>query len=342
MQDQEIAEYLRVYPLSNGWQDASVIRHITRVGTAEIHLVGLSCTNSAGRSVTGSAGQPTGSPFGRAYFELLERTALVDAQAENDALLDLFDQSGRWIERVSGGEVFLQSPDEQNWRYAQSNGVAAGADWPSAARRAELELVERDRVLRSWYGEGTPRRIPMPHDLLPKSLGEHYDLEAHSFDEPVGDSANAEVVSVFGFPRHGAAPLIFGFGARETLAGALDVAAGECLQRLGFLWGEAIPDAPPPFAPMPDYHQEYFLYPPHHARVRTWLQGAHRQYSGVLSCKVDSKGTRRFADLTPAVLRSKMFVVKALPLREVPLTFGRGHPRFSIAPPECLAIHPIA
>ena len=53
------------------------------------------------------------------------------------------------------------------------------------------------------------------------------------------------------------------FGARCEVHEAVAAATCECLQRLGFLWGEAIPQDLPAFAPTPDLHQEYYLHPPH-------------------------------------------------------------------------------
>ncbi len=342
MMDAELNKLLNDFPLSPQWDRPSLVRHVARVGDAQIHLAGLSAVDRTGQCVVGSAGQLAGSPLARAYFELIERMAVVEAMNKKNETFEILDVRNEVVSNARNTEVFLQSSDEQNWRYARSNGVAVGVGWDDSSSRARLELAERDRVLRSWFGEFTPERVELSLGMVPGSLDQHYEFETYLFTSPNAYREAVTVVGIFGFPKQQSAPLVFGFGARLALQDALTTAACECLQRLGFLWGEAIPADFPSFAPTPDFHQEYYLHPPNQAQLRAWLRGAHTRFAGILLDSPPSEGITYFVNLTPESLRSKLVVVKALPAGELPLTFGRGHPRLRRAPPDPLAIHPIA
>jgi hypothetical protein len=342
MHDAEFDRLEALYPLSTQWARPSLLRHTTQIGTTEIQLIGLTATRTDGHCVTGSAGGLGEPPVARAYFELVERTSIVEAMTGESAVFEAFDYDRSPAGNVDKDDVFPRSPDEQHWRYARSNGVAVGIDWVNACRRAELELYERDRILRSWYGALRPERVDVPRKLLPESLEAHFELGAYVFREPGGVAPLVTVSAVVGFPRDAASPLLLGLGARESEVESLSAAANECLQRLGFLWGEAPVSEPPNFEPTPDFHQDYYLYPPNHVQVRAWLRGEHQAFSGLVG-DVNAEGPRRrFVDLTPHALRSKLVVVRALPSTELPLTFGRGHPVLRTPLPEALSIHPIA
>lgn len=342
MIDMELNRLQKDLPLSQQWERPSVIRHIAKIGDTEIHLTGLSTVDRAGQCVCGSAGQLAGSPLARAYYELIERTAVIEAMGQVHKAFEIRDIQFEIVGNACNGDIFLQSPDEKQWRYARSNGVAVGVDWEDATCRAGLELTERDRVLRSWYGEFTPQKVELSSSLVPRSLDQYYDFETYLFGSAGAQCDATTVAGVFGFPRCDSAPLVFGFGARCEVHEALSAAACECLQRLGFLWGEAIPQDLPAFAPTPDFHQEYYLHPAHQIQLRDWLRGDHAKFAGVLADGPPEHGVTYFVDLTPDALRTKLVVVKALPASELQLTFGRGHPRLRRAPPEPLAIHPIA
>ena len=78
-----------------------------------------------------------------------------------------------------------------------------------------------------------------------------------------------------------------------------------------------------------------------HDRVRAWLAGE------LPAATLDSRDApgefpNRFVDLTPATLAGRLWVIRALPRRELPLVFGRGHPRIRGVLPASLEIHPIA
>ena len=342
MIDVELNKLLKEFPLSSQWERPSAARHITSIGDLQISLVGLSTVDRAGQCVFGSAGQLSGSPLPRAHYELIERTAVVEAMNASHETFDVSNSVGEIVGNASNSEVFLRSSDERHWRYARSNGVAVGLNWEDASSRARLELVERDRILRSWFGEFTPERIELSTGLLPRSLDQYFELETYLFTNQDAQCEAVTVAGIFGFPKLSPAPLVFGFAARTGVQDALTAAACECLQRLGFLWGETIPNEFPAFAPTPDFHQEYYLHPPNQAQLRAWLRGAHGKFAGILLDAPPARGATYFVDLTPASLRSKLAIVKALPSGELPLTFGRGHPRLRRTPPDALAIHPIA
>jgi hypothetical protein len=143
-------------------------------------------------------------------------------------------------------------------------------------------------------------------------------------DATRADASSVEVAGVFAFPKRDMVPLAFGTAASSTLAEAVARAWQECVQRLAFLWGEAIPTDVPQFEPTPSYHQDLYLCPRMHGRLRAWLEGGHQKD---VSCEASAPpGDNPFADLTPEHLRGKISVVKALPLSELQLAFGRHCP----------------
>jgi hypothetical protein len=276
----------------------------------------------------------------RAYYELLERTSVLEALecGVDDYLVR--DHEGRAVGKVGRNDVFPRSPEEATLVYSRSNGVAVASSWPAACRAAALELVERDRVLRSWYGALRPRAVPLGVWQPPTRLWDAYELEAHAFDG-VDAACSVAVRGVFAFPRRPDAPLTYGFAAGATEQQALGAAMRECLQRLAFLWGEPLPAEPPAFAPTAEYHQEFFLQRSMHEHIRRWLAGRLVDRTPDLG-RPAKAFPDRFVDLTPPALAGRTHVVRALPGDELPLVFGRGHPKVSGVLPAELAIHPIA
>jgi hypothetical protein len=185
---------------------------------------------------------------------------------------------------------------------------------------------------------------------MPRALSNEYDFQCYAFDAPRSDGVHTRgafadgkhAAGVFGFPLAGG-PLVYGFGARATEQDAVASAAAECIQRLGFLYGEAIPDAAPAPSPTPDFHQEHFLFPGHHAIIRRWLDGEHVEYRGCLDDSYAGPPEEPlYADLTPPVLEGRLSVARALPRGHVPLAFGVGLPILVPRAPAEIAVHPIA
>jgi ribosomal protein S12 methylthiotransferase accessory factor YcaO len=256
---------------------------------------------------------------------------------------EVTDERRQLTARASQDDVFPRTTDEVRYRFARSNGVAAGQTWTAARDAARLELIERDRVLAAWYGELTPRRVAFEPAAIFAGIREHYELGAYAFDFDVDARAKTSprVRGVFAFPRDPKNPLSYGFGAGLTATDALASAARECVQRLAFLWGEQITFEEPSFAPTPEFHQEFFLRPCMHSVLHAWLSGDHAREPVLLSRPPSQRG-HRFVDLTPRELSTRVAVVRALPSSELPLVFGKGHPALAGEIVPRFAIHPIA
>jgi hypothetical protein len=338
---QSLEHLMHDYPLEPCWREPDLFSEIALVNGVEIHLVGLSARSAFDEVVSGSAASLAAPPLSRAYFELVERTSIVAMERAERASWPLRDEKGARRGAAGAEAIAPRSPDPDRWRYARSNGVALGKSWPEACEGALCELLERDHVLRSWYGEQPPTPVDLPLGWVPIGLQELYGFEAYSFETP-GREPMVHVTGIFGFPKTDAAPLIYGFGARRTRADALMCSYGECLQRLGFLWGEQIPSSEPAMSPTPDFHQELFLWPATHDRIRRWLAGKNRTAEPIVPPLVPDQPDRLFAELTPPNLASRLFVAKALPQTELPLVFGFGHPGALRGIPDALQVHPIA
>lgn len=330
---------MREFPLAASWREPEVFEDLVEIAGVPIHLVGLCAKGDDGRDVTGSAASVDGPPRQRAYFELLERASILDAIARPSAHLSVLDERGRNAGHSAHEAVFPLAPSDASFRYARSNGVAAGASFEHASEAAFLELVERDRVLRSWYGALAPVRFREP-ELGPLArLESQYRFDVFEFPE---DGSDLSVVAVFGFPRAAGAPLIRGAGAGRSRGAAENRAIRECLQSVGFLWGEEVPAVEPAFATTADYHQEYYLWPESLPRLRRWLDGERRDVRAFSSTLAVRSSGRRFADLSPPHLAGRLHVLKALPDGELPLVFGAGHPFLDAPLAEELRVHPVS
>ncbi|HEX4473509.1 MAG TPA: YcaO-like family protein [Polyangiaceae bacterium] len=306
-----------------------------KIDGATIHLAGVAA-DVDGECVTGSAASTVEVPIERAYLELLERLAVLEAIERAPSRFATVDETGTTTGIAPFGKVFPTSPTPDTWRWARSNGVAVGPNFGFAANRAHLELIERDRVLRSWYGELLPRSADVEPGLFPAALREHYHVRANTF----GDSEGGVVCGVFALPK-GGAPLSFGFSARPTAREAVASAALECLQRIGFLFGEACVDEEPEAAPTPDFHQDYFLAPDGNRRIERWLAGNHQGLHGFATERARNS-RRSYVDLTPDWFRSGLSAVRAIPDGELPLWFGASHPLVDGAHLSSISVHPIA
>jgi ribosomal protein S12 methylthiotransferase accessory factor YcaO len=227
---------------------------------------------------------------------------------------------------------------------ARSNGVALHEGWAAACERAYWELVERDRVLRAWWGETSPAALAIAEDS-PLARLPSYEVKLCTFPgvSTAAWGAGIEVAGVIGFPLRADVPLFLGYAGRPSLLDAVEAATREAIQLLAFLWGESIPTEPPSRAPGPMMHLDHHLFPGNHAALRRWLEGDHRQYSSGLpeafrsrQVEEDSLG---FVDLTPRWMRG-LRVAKAISPHAALLTFGEAP---SVAHlPDPLRIHPIA
>jgi len=152
----EIEELISRYPLPPEWHPAEIDNQILTVNSRAINLVGLCSKNTEGSIVTGSAAALSDAPIERSYFELLERVSILEAERNNRRnVCRIFFREGATF---SGAKehVFLKSDAPLKWQYSRSNGVAIHKTWKQAVSSAFLELMERDTLLRSWYGHGNP------------------------------------------------------------------------------------------------------------------------------------------------------------------------------------------
>jgi hypothetical protein len=317
---EDLARLILEHPLPEGVADPDLYADVVTIAGVNIHRVGLSCRVSGAVEITGSAAEVAEEPLNRAYFELLERAAVI-----------LADEGNSLPPGVDG----TATSGPPRIRPARSNGVALHRTWEEACMRAHLELVERDRVLRSWYGE----LLPVPA-RVPSSLERFVTHEwcACSIAESSAADRDIAVAAIIGFPLHPGGSLARGFAGRGSLDQALEAAAVEALQGLAFLLDEALPAEPPEASPTPMFHLDYYLWPAHHVHLRNWLRGAHTR-SGALSERSSSDETR-YLDLTPAGFGA-LRVARAVRRGARPLEFGDAPASLAAGLPGS-HIHPIS
>ncbi len=317
------------FPLPAGVPEPEVFGESVAIdGLQPIELAGV-MVQVRGEPVTGSAAALGRVPWERAYFELLERLSIVGSiHAERPLALKSAD--GRPLGEVLCDEAFPSS-GEAGWNYARSNGAAIAPSWEQACERALGEAVERDAVLRSWYGELALSPLPDEQAELWRPLRGIYELELRCV-EWLGFVVTVGV----GFPRSDEVPTCIAFGARRDAAASNAAAHGEFIQRLGFLWGEEIPTSEPTPEPNANYHQEYYLWRESGEHLRRWLAAEVREQASA-----PSSGPRGFADLTPPELEGKAAAARVIHPGLWPLTFGTGHVAPSSRAPVHL-VHPIA
>lgn len=326
------------HPLPDAWSELELVQDSITADGVELHRVGVATRSPAGEEITGAAVETGGAPLARGYFELLERVSTLEAIAARVPLpaRNTAGELEGWSS--SPAELFVESDDPERWRYARSNGVAIHDSWQSACERAYFELVERDRVLRAWYGETRPIPVELPAGTSLDGL-QSYDVQASLFPPAPAVTLGLDVVvvGVFGFPKREGLPLLLGYGARRLQVDAIEAAIRESLQALGFLWGEPLPSELPALGPSPAAHVEAMLYPPNHDRLRSWLRDGHEQFAPpARDCEPHGKVV--FSDLTPSWL-SGLFVAKASCPQARPLAFGASP--FVQHLPADLRAHPI-
>ena len=335
----ELERLRHEFPLAPQWGTPEVFVETSEIAGVSFYLSGLVASVTAEKTATGSAASVAGHDLGRAYFELVERACLLDAIDAPVPSRVLLDVHGNRLGICDRAVAFPTSAKGSPWAYARSNGVAAGPDWVGACAAAEAEARERHCVLSAWYGFSAPARRKLENETLRK-LASVYDFEAYLFPAPEGDGSapSLSVIGCFGFPKTSEAPFLAGFGAAATVHAAEERAVRETLQRLGFLWGEAIPDSEPEVQRNADYHQELYLWPPKQRTVRAWLGGTHVGRFG--SFPQAARGSAGFVDITPEHLGGRLRVAKMVSGGGLALTFGLGHPH--VAGAAVLGAHPIA
>lgn len=320
--------------LWEGWEVVELVDDTVSVDGITLHRTGITATSATGATAFGSAASLDGSPFHRAYAELVERAAIMEALFGSMESFPSRNALAHPQGAVPKSTVFPQS-DAETWQFARSNGVASAATWEDACRRAQEELAERDALLRAWYAGTTPERIAVPTQLLPPTT--RYDWHAGVLPTRKW-AGELEVVMIFAFPRTENLPLLRGFGAATERSVATRRALAECLQSLAFLADEPLPTAAPDPSASPLYHMDSYLYPGSHGRLRDWLFGQVSKTNAMDLPRPQDTVVVSFADLTPAGAPSSWKVARALCDDALPLTFGDGPPWV----PQPLRAHPIA
>lgn len=314
--DASLAQLVEQYPLPPGWKLARRIEDTIDVSqpglTLKLRRAGL-IAQREGRSVGASAAGRDEDPLARAYFRLLERVVLVHT-SDHKAPLVIRDAQGGALGTAESLEVFLEAPEGARYSYAKSHGVALGQDWADACALARAELLKRDALLRAWYGQTMPKQVGDCAHGFAAELAGLYEFE--SYELP---ALSEHVVFSVAFPKSPNAPLLLGLACGAAIHEASDAALSQCLEKLGFLWGEAIPEAEPRFSCSADYHQEYYLWPPKAQVLRDWLGGAHRDYAVGVPAPEPAEFT--FADLGASGERR---LAKGLSAACLPLTYGQG------------------
>lgn len=342
--DRRLLRVSRALPLPAGWSAPELFVDTVALegarGRVEVRRAGLQARGPDGTEVTGSAAELDGDPLPRAWYELLERVAIVEATG---APRPRVDAGGH-----PTGAFHVSAPDRERprgegaRRAARSNGVALHRSFEAARDAARRELVERDLVLGSWYGE-----LPLRRGVCPARLGPFtgHDWQVRLVRDPDGVAPDLVAAVVVGFPRRSTAPLARGFAAAPDAHAAADAAAREALQNLAFLWDEPVPVAAPTPSPTPFFHLDYYLVPAHHEALRAWLD--RDAASSRPRPRTEPRAGRRpgrtagavsYVDLTPACLSGAARVVRAVATSTRPLVFGPAAP--PVAPTFC--VHPIA
>lgn len=326
--------------LWSGWSVTEVVDEVVEADGVLLHRAGLSAEGPGGVVATGAAADVDGPALDRAWFELVERASVMEAIAGPDRFVV------RGLDGVQQGSmprelVFPVSDAPERRQFSKSNGVALGRDWPSACRHAMLELIERDRLIRSWCGHGAPVPVGLNDHTL--DAASSYDWRAVRVPAAVGAwDEGIEVVMVVGFPVDPSVPLLRGSAAGEVLDTAVARAVRECLQGLAFLWDEPLPTEAPQLVPSPLYHLDWFLRPESHELLRSWLWGEHTRVHPAMSPTESSSATVTWADLTPVTAGDRFRVARALCDAAVPLVFGEGPAWLMESLPAELQTHPFA
>lgn len=329
MQD-DVRSLTAAWPLPPGYSAPEIVADEIEIAGVRICRAGIQATTPAGEEVTGSAAVLEGSPFQRAYFELLERAALLDAATRSCPIRD-----------AAGELVGLAPPivprNDPRSRPARSNGVALHRTWDEACRRARCELVERDRTLGAWYGELSLVEMQRPACLT--AFDVTHDWIARSVPAARGDvDSHIAVAVVVGFPREPGIPLARGFAGAGSLEAAVTAAAGEAIQSLAFLWGEPVPAEAPALTPTPLFHLDYYLWPGNHESLREWLEPSAPRAPPSRTTIDDQT---RFVDLTPSVFGETLRVARAVRTSARELIFGEPPAQLRSMLPRSRHVHPI-
>lgn len=296
---------IKKFPCDKSWTEPELFNEKLQISDLEFQLVGFSSSldKKSSKMVTGSSAGCR--PFDsclleKAYFELVERMALIDPFIEHheDSL-------------------------KKEYQKSKSNGVAFHTDLSLAKENAKFEVIERDAILRYWYLNMAPAKVsilPPEICLTSEKLKDFYDIELFSFKSPFSISHSAVVTASFAFPKTPGLNFVYGFGCADSLEKSIKKSFSENLQTLAFLWGESFD--PLEFSPTPSYHQSQFVTKNGVNLIREWLNSPIAYSCDDLSL-LNTDFT--FDDLTPEHLKGSAYIVKASNPNAIPLIFGKNY-----------------
>lgn len=329
-------------PSITNWNIEEAVQNKIAIGGLEVSFCGMQAVHESFGPVVGSATDVNGDPWDRAWYELLERIAIVEAIHAKPQQFMLRDKDFKTIGMVPYQHVFPVPPagKEKEWQPAKSNGVAIEQSWEKASTKAVWELAERHLILESWLGFRKPHALANKSLKYAQQLTDLYDVLCLSFGSIATSYLSLPVRScgVFLFPKNANMPMIFGFGGAEDERSALLKAESEAIQRLSFLWGEEIPTTTPELAPNAMFHQEYFLQPTKIPLLKRWVNG---ELFDKRSTKAAKSLNVQLADLS-AYASGKLFLARAVSSDAIPLNFGNYRDGYFSVLDEERIIHPIA
>ncbi|MBF0301218.1 MAG: YcaO-like family protein [Oligoflexia bacterium] len=293
------------------WNIIDEFNEIVEISGKKIYCSGMAAKNINDLTVTGSSASLKDFPKDEAYYELLERVYT--------------------IEKIQQDKKFNEGDTSKSYKISLSNGVALHNSLEEASLRARCELIERDRVLRSWYGEYSP--LEMFNDPSTQFLYSDYDVKTYNFINHF-DPRKEYVVGAFAFPKRSDCPFCYGFGCHPNYEFALNKSSKELIQRIGFLFGEKA-DIECEFAPTALYHQEFYMGGKGREIIERWLLDK-KPYEQIFTCATDDIKYKTISTI------NNLYLVKATSDERLPLIFGKGYQiqNREIRPEKY--IHPIA
>ena len=293
---------------------------IEKIDDAEVELSGVAYKAPCGKILSGSAGSLVNSSKklstkDRAFFEFLERASVFEHTQKSE------------------------TPQGETWKSSISNGVAIHTSEKEATASAYYEVIERDRVLRSWYTNEQPELRDDLLDIETSKLFHSYEFHTYRVPSHPGDlflSFNC----IMTVARHIKNNIyILGFGVADDDQQASRKSLNETIQRIGFLHGEVM-TGEIDFSPSALYHQDFYLKPENSMLIENWLEGKN-------PVQVDLPPLYEFEemskiDITPRELAGHFHVIKVTSSQRVPLIFGKDYKILNSHIPASLEVHPIA
>lgn len=234
--------------LPKGWKLIEEVEDTINVGEMKIYRSGLFAKNKEKVSLGAASGIT--SQRSRAYYELLERIYL---QEKN---------------RVDSTEV-------KEYTFSITNGAAIHT-CPELAKTSSVnELIERDRILRSWYGFSDPKEL-VDDKFQISEISKIYDIKLFEFLDENDPRSDIKVMGIFLYPKNESDHFLFGFGASDSIEKAFFKTKDELITRLSFLWQEEIEENYE-FSPTSGHHQEFYLDKNNQLWIDDWLTGKNPQ-----------------------------------------------------------------